>query len=370
MAPSNLSQVFVANASDGSPVLTGTTFLATAASGNAANSKVGIWDVYKSTPTYSTALLSTATATSGVITSTLKTVQFTQTMLSGNMIATPLIDTKDIKRIAFTKYKAAAPYKIVADLSPSGTDSFADSANGDQPIMMRFAIRTAPTSYASFANPNDTALDISSDTTKYVAPIQGNFSAGRKIYSIEIPELGADGHNNDEDTFVTVAVIAINSHPILKKILFASGSTDNLTIEARHEGVVFDFTLQYSDGTAIGETQTITGNSGVGNYYQVLSDEKSHRSKYGNFNRMYFPMDFPTFAQAGTTYDVIDISYAHDHPASTGIARAGELNNVRIYVPSALTGATNVDTTFGFGNDVMGVTGTPVAAGLITEYLF
>jgi hypothetical protein len=370
MAPSNLNQVFVANAAS-TPVLTGTTFAATAASGLAANSKVGIWDVYNATPTYSTALLTTATASSGVLNSALKTVQFTQTMLSGNMIATPLIDVKDIKRIAFTKYKAATPYKIVTDLSPGGTPIFDAAATEDQSIMMRIAVRTAPTSYASFTNPNDAALDISSDTTKYAFPLVGNFAAGRHLYSVEIPELGTDGHINDEATFVTKAVAAINNHPLLKKIVFAAApAADNLAIEARHEGVIIDFTLAYSSGAAIAATQTITANSGVGNYYEVLSDEKAQRARYGNFNRMYFPMDFPTFAQPGATYDVIDISYAHAWPSSTGIARAGELNNVRIYVPSALTGDTNVDTTFGFGATVMGVSGTPVAAGLVTEYLF
>lgn len=371
MAPSNLSQVFVVNST--TPFLTSTTFSNVAASGLAANSKAGIWNVAGSTnltgASAATALMSSA----GVLNTALKQIQFTQTMLSGNCIASPIIDVKDIKRLAITKYKAAAPYKIVADLSPGGTAAFADAAAGDQPIMMRFAVRTAPTSYASYVNPNDTALDISSDTTKYVAPIQGNFSAGRKLYSIEVAETD---HNNDEATFVTFAVTAINTHPILKKILFASGSTDNLTIEARHEGVIIDFTLQYSDGTAIGETQTITGNSGVGNYYQVLSDEKSHRSKYGNFNRMYFPMDFPTFATAGTNYDVIDISYAHSHPASTGIARAAELNNLRIYLVSQEYDDTNqnADTVLAYTDAAVqaafGSNLTPATAGLVTEWLF
>lgn len=358
MAPSNLSQVFVANAAT-APVLTGTTFLATAASGNAANSKVGIWDVTGAT--YSTALLTTASLTAGVINANLKTVQFTQTMLSGNMIATPLIDVKDIKRIAFTKYKAATPYKIVADV----TSDLAAAANGEQPIMFRFALRTAPTSYASFTNPNDANLDISSDTTKYAFPLVGNFSAGRNIFSIEIPESGADGHNNTEATLVTKAAAAIQNHPLLKKIFYATAAGSALTVEARHEGVIFDLTITYSDGTALNETQTITANSGDGNYYQVLSEEKSRRSKYGNFNRMYFPMDFPTFAQAGASYDIIDISYAHAHPQSTGIARANELNNVRIYVPTAIDTATNVDTTFGFATAVLANT-----AGATVEYLF
>lgn len=367
MAPSNLSQVFVVNST--TPFITSTTFSNTAASGLPANSKAGIWNVSGNTnltgASAATALMSSA----GVLNVALKQIQFTQTMLSGNCIASPIIDVKDIKRLAITKYKAAAPYKTVAAI---GT-SMASAATADQAVMMRFAIRTAPTSYLSFTSPNDAKLDISSDTVKYTAPIQGNFSAGRNIHSIEISEVD---HNNDEATFVTKAVTAINDHPYLKKILYATGSSTDLSVEARHEGVVFDLTIQYSDGTALGDTQSITANAGVGNYYQVLSDEKSHRSKYGNFNRMYFPMDFPTFAQAGTNYDVIDISYAHAHPASTGIARAAELNNIRIYLVSQEYDDTNqnADIVLAYTDtavrDAFGSNASAATAGLVTEWLF
>jgi hypothetical protein len=352
MAPSNLNQVFVANTAN---LVTSGSFGITPST--AATSKVGIWDNSVGKFIGDTGAAASL-LTSGAFVSTLTDIQFVQNMPSGNPIATPLINVKDIRRIAFSSYKAATPYKTVAAI---GTLMQA-AATADQAVMMRFAIRTAPTSYASFSSPNDAALDISSDTTKYAFPIIGNFSAGRNIHSIEIPEVD---HNNDEATFVTKAVTAINDHPYLKKVFFASGSSTDLTVEARHEGVIFDLTIQYSNGDAFGEGQTITANAGEGNYYQALSNEKACRSKYGNFNRMYFPMDFPTFAISGNAYNVIDISYEHAHPSSTGIARAAELNNVRIYLLDAASGSTTSDTTTGFGATIWDQT-----AGLTAEWFF
>jgi hypothetical protein len=73
------------------------------------------------------------------------------------------------------------------------------------------------------------------------------------------------------------------------------------------------------------------------NYLIALGDEKKQRARYGNFNRMYFPFAFPEFAQPAYKYDVIEIQYAHAWPSSTGIARAGELNTIRIYVGASST---------------------------------
>jgi hypothetical protein len=73
------------------------------------------------------------------------------------------------------------------------------------------------------------------------------------------------------------------------------------------------------------------------NYLIALGDEKKQRARYGNFNRMYFPFAFPEFAQPAYKYDVIEIQYAHAWPSSTGIARAGELNTIRIYVGAGST---------------------------------
>ena len=90
MAPSNLSQVFVANSST-VPVLTAGNYSQSATT--ASGAKVGLWDLAGAT--YGTNL----TSSTGVLNTAIKQLQFTQTMLNGNCIATPIIDLSSIKRI-------------------------------------------------------------------------------------------------------------------------------------------------------------------------------------------------------------------------------------------------------------------------------
>ena len=363
MAPSNLNQVFVANSST-VPVLTSGNYSQSAVT--ASGAKVGIWDLSIATPAYGTNL-----TTAGAFTSTSpKQFQITQTMLTGNAIATPIIDLPSVKRLAFTKYEATKLHQIQIDLT-----GYAATANVDDSVMFRIALRNAPTSYISYTNPSDTTLDLSAtasaingmtpSTTLYPFPLVGNHSAGRMIFNVEVTEsqMGTASIAALQTGFVN----NFNANDILTK-LFTVDITTNanaIVLTARHAGVIFDVTTQTSN-TAITSTDVTVlqaGDAGSGNYWQVISQEKSQRARYGNFNRMYFPMNFPEFAIAGTTYDMIQIDYEHAWPSSTGIAKAGELNSVRIYAPvNALFANTNFGSEFGF-------TAFP-AAGATTEFLY
>jgi hypothetical protein len=361
MAPSNLSQVFVANSST-VPVLTSGNYSQSAVT--ASGAKVGLWDL--TAGAYGTNLAST-----GVLNTAIKQLQFTQTMLNGNCIASPIIDLSSIKRLACTKYAPTLLHQIKIDLT-----SFAASTPDDG-IMFRIALRNAPISYISFTNPGDTTLDLSAtasaingmtaSSTLYPFPLIGNFSAGRMIFNVEVTEqalLAAGG--------VTIANVrtefakAFAADKMLGKLFIVDTSTvtDAIVVTARHAGVVFDMTIQSSNASLISADVTVNqgADEGSGNYWQVISEEKSMRAKYGNFNRMYFPTAFPEFAVAGTTYDAIEISYEHGHPHSTGIARAAELNTIRMYAPANTYANTN------FGSE-LGFAAFP-AAGVVTEYLY
>ena len=334
MAPSNLSQVFIANdISDttNGTIETGSTFYTTAAA--VANTLIGVWDM--ATSQY----LTGATAAT-VITGAKGPVQIVQTPLAGkNTIASPLFEAKDIKYIKYTPYAASVRHKVNIDVGTlTGTA-------GDDAIMVRIALRTAPTDYLSFSSPNDTSLDLSGGG--YVFPLVGNFAAGRMIFNVEIPEVD---HNNTEATFYTKLAAAIAANKTLNAIFSTTnnGPGNSIDIEARHVGVIFDVTVQYSNGNALAETQVVTGwDAGSGNYWQALGDEKKQRAKYGNFNRMYFPQDFTQYAVSGNTYDCIEVGYLHNHPSSTGIARAGEMNVVKMYHKVAAGANTIADAVFG-----------------------
>ena len=327
MAPQNLNQVFVANdISDttNGALITGSTFAVNAAA-NA--SKVGVWNLAGS-PAYLTTSLTDAAGP----------IQIVQTMPSGNPIASPIIDVQSIKRIKYDIYTASVRHNVRVDIG---------DPNASKAVMVRIALRTAPTAYANYYQ-NGTAVDLSGGG--YEFPLVGNFAAGRMIFNVEI---SAAEHNATEATLYDEIVAKIAANNTLNALFTTTDNTATLDITARHAGVVFDFIVAYSDGSTLtpSAAAVVTGGAGgVGNYWQALSDEKSQRARYGNFNRMYFPTAFPEFAQSGNTYEVIEIQYVHGHPADTGIARAGELNTIKIYSKVAVEANTKADLVF-LGSD-------------------
>ena len=180
------------------------------------------------------------------------------------------------------------------------------------------------------------------------------------LYGILLPTLGFL-----LSVIILVFISASASHEFSWKgtalnaiFLAADNGAAGLALTARHYGVQFDVTSQYSDGSGPVGTTALTQITPVAasNYIIALGDEKKQRARYGNFNRMYFPFAFPEFSQPSFKYDLIEIQYAHNHPSSTGIARAGELNTIRIYVGASSTAlsyagastGTEVATAFGY----------------------
>jgi hypothetical protein len=325
MAPQNLNQVFVANdISDttNGTLITGSTFAVNAA---ANVSKVGVWNLAGATPAYLTTSL---TAAAGPI-------QIVQTMPSGNPIASPIIDVKDIKRIKYDIYTASVRHSVRLD---------AGAPNASKAVMFRIALRNTPTAYANYYQ-NGTAVDLSGAGKEF--PLIGNFAAGRMIFNIEV---AASEHAGAEATLYTQFIAKLQANKTLNDLFTTTNNGPGTTLDliARHAGVVFDWICQYSDGSgAVGAVTLNAGAAGgAGNYWQVLSDEKSQRARYGNFNRMYFPAAFPEFAQSANTYEVVEIQYVHAWPSSTGIARAGELNTIKIYSKVAVEGNTKADLVF------------------------
>ena len=331
MAPQNLNQVFVINNPD---MYSTTTF-----SNNAAvtGSRLGAWDLDNATPTnVVTALFDATTKLPNF-----KRIQLTQTMPSGNCIATPIIDLKDIKRINYREWTTVAPTVDVETLT------YASAPNSSKNVMIRIALRTYPTIYNDFANPSNAYNDLTGEG--FTFPLVGNFAAGRMIFNIEI---AAATHNGAAAALATAIHNAVLANPTLKAIFKTVDSgAGAVTFTARHYGVQFDLISQYSDGSGIVTGQTIVPTTPVAaaasNFIMALSDEKKQRARYGNFNRMYFPFAFPEFAQPGFKYDVIEIQYVHAWPSSTGIARAGELNTVRIYAGASSTALSYVGASTG-----------------------
>jgi hypothetical protein len=325
MAPSNLSQVFVVN--NITMLTAGTAFNTSAATANA--SKFGMWNV--DTTTAVAAGTYTVTAIEN-----LKRIQFTQQTL-GNIISSPIIDVSNIVRINYNGFLGDAQTTAVQTITGSTPTS-------GKNIMFRIALRTAPTNYESYANPTNPLLDQTGSSK--VFPMVGNFAAGRMIFNVEVPAGAATASATDVNNYVRAAIVANKT----LDAIFAGSGTTSLVLTARHLGVEFDIVAQYSDNSGVWATSTLTRTTPASNYVQAISDEKSQRARYGNFNRMYFPVAQVDFAQPGYKYDILEIQYKHDHPADTGIARAGEVNILKVYFGSsstALAAAADFITVFG-----------------------
>lgn len=311
MAPQNLNQVFVINdiAMYDSPTAYGVTAATTA-------SKLGLWDLDLNAYDDDQAL------------SAKKRIQLVQTMPSGNPISTPIIDVNNIVRIVYKPWASLIPTRATQTIDTGAPTSTKD-------VMLRIALRTSPTAYANYYQ-DGTAADLSGGG--YEFPLLGNFSAGRMIFNIEIP---ASVHGGSETALVTALKDAVGNNKTFNALFVATDNgTSGLVLTARHYGVEFDVTSQYSDKSGAVGTVTASRTNATSNYVVALSDEKSQRARYGNFNRMYFPFNFPTFAQSGYKYDSVEIQYTHDWPSSTGIARAGEINTVQIYFGNSATALT------------------------------
>ena len=388
MGPSNLSQVFIVN---NVSMLTGSTFNQSAATANA--SKFGIWNIDATaattaaislaagagstttiTVTSTTGLLpgmvlavtggtgalaanttvisvtnsttfvisaaptvtlsaATMTATASVIGGSytvsplvdLKRVQFTQSTL-GNIISSPIIDVNNIVRVIYNGFAADAQTNAVQTWDPASSPAMGTTKN----VMVRIALRTAPTNYESFANPSNLNLDTTGGGK--IFPMIGNFAAGRQIFNVEIPVVST-ANATAACNYVRAAIAA---NPTLNSI-FATSGTATLIMTARHVGVEFDVVVQYSDASGAAGAVVASRTTPTTNYTQAISAEKSQRARYGNFNRMYFPVAQVDYAQPTYAYDMIEIQYKHDHPSSTGIARAGEINTLKIFVGTSAT---------------------------------
>jgi hypothetical protein len=326
MAPQNLSQVFVIN--DVAMITAGTAFNTSAATANA--TKFGMWNVDGAT--YAVSQIEN-----------LKRVQFTQTTLS-NIISSPIIDVNSIVRINYNGFASDVQTNPIQTWTPG-------SMTAGKNVMVRIALRTAPTNYQSYALPTDPNLDVVGSTSPSVGkktfPLVGNFAAGRMIFNIEIPFASTTA----AATACDYVRNAISANKTLDAILnYDALTTATLALTARHQGVEFDLIVQYSDGTGAVGTVAPTRFTPASNYAQVISDEKSQRARYGNFNRMYFPTAQVDFAQPGYKYDMWEIQYTHGHPSDTGIARANDVNTLKLYVGSsstALAAAANFVTVFG-----------------------
>ena len=257
-----------------------------------------------------------------------------------NPIATPLLDVRNIRSLSFDHYQATDGHKVVLS---AGNGTFAPATVGD--ISVRFVIRTQPTDQLSYHDGNSTNYTILAGTDPL--PLGGFNTTNHKVISIDIAQEDfADGSG-----FASALEARVDSHGLLGKMIDVSVSTSVCTLQSKHVGLIFDVVVVAENDDNILITTGAANNKvnaavtgqvlGVGNPWQVLGEEIRCRSRYGNFNRMYLPQNMPTYTTTGNKYHKVTVEYDHNWPNSTGIAPAGALNQVVLYIGAATAIADN-----------------------------
>lgn len=324
----NLSQVFVAN----TDALAGTGAFTTI---DGTIPEIGIWKLdatadYINTKLFQTSFSPADTDTDGSDPAPSTSVdlanpawlynqlQFVQGT-SGNPIASPVINTRDIRSITYTPYTAFVGTKAtITDAKLGAVAAGAFQGN------LKFIIKSTPTDHLNFYDP--AGLNIFGDF-----PLGAFNTTNHKAINVTVNFGGTDAV--DAQNAITSDIVArMAEHPILSKLFKAPVvSTDDIVIEAIHPGVVFDVIVTNVDNDSSTDL-AITGQVlGSGNDWQVIGEEIRCRSRYGNFNRMYLPQHMEAFGKKGFAYDKIVIEYEHNWPTSTGIAPAGTLNQIVLY---------------------------------------
>ena len=284
---------------------------------------------------------------------TLQIVQGT----AGNPIATPLLDTRNIRSVSVTSYKETAGH--IAVITPDTT--FTDASVSK--VTLKVIVRTTPTDQLSFYDQDGTGFSILSGNDPF--PLGAFNTTNHKAISVEFDCSTAA-------TFCSAGKNAVSNHRLLSQLVTATdtGTGTSLDLQSKHVGFTFDVIALDSEGEniAVGTTAAnkvvigMTGQVlGSGNQWQVHGEEVRCRSRYGNFNRMYLPQNMPTYTAATGNYHKIVMEYEHNWPNSTGIAPAGALNQAVVYVEDTTT--TNLAAALPSGS-------ISATAGKTVKYLF
>jgi len=304
---SNLSQVFISNAD-----VVNTTAMSALAVGS-----VGIYP----NGTNSSAVTAMISGTVNPVW-LVDSIQVAQGRTAGNPLASPIIRTAEITRLAWRKY--VLPVKaITADVTITST---ANATYGLK-IIMKYPGNSV-NDYDEYANPSVQLMDRAGEIRNYEFTSTAGTADGI-----------ADG-----------LIAAINADPYAIVTATQPTGAAHIQLEAKEKNTSFQ--VIDSGVTALAPTTLVNSyapTTGIGDPDQVLSDEKKTQGKYGYHNRIHLPTTFETYSTAGHEYHMLDITYRHNHPNSTGIAPAGELNTIRTYIGAAselAAGSTTLDTIF------------------------
>jgi len=271
--------------------------------------------------------------------------QLVQGMPAGsNPIASPIINASQVQKIQYISYTASA--KGTAAINMSGKTAGA----GDR-ISFRFLVKFDGDVSVYDAQINGTASKLGlGHYNNRVIPFEYELATG--TLDTEGASLATEINNSVIGNFATAAY---------------NTGTDTITLTANSEGTIIEIiNLTQDEGDFLASegasAQSLVTNTvptvGAGNSHQVLSEEKQARYSQGNFNRMYFPDNYTSYADSSTDYDQVRITYRNNLSPNVFHGGNAGLNELVFYWKDTAHDSTLWDTVFACNAAMQAASGT------------
>ena len=259
--------------------------------------------------------------------------QIVQALPSGNPIASPIINTSQVKRLRYDFNVEPVLHKINCVAS-----SLASIAVGDTlQLVVSLRFPGDISFYEAQVNP-------SGSVTNVTPAMSAAFDNPKRIYKSRIytaaTATAADEHNAFADQVIADNASGVNS---FSDFITTTLDSNDLDLTSKFFGAIIEASViknGVKSHVAAEENAMLTG---VGSFAEVLSAEKKAQYSQGHFNRMYLPTGGLTHASATAgglssqtaLYNRLVIEYENANGTMPGFNRAGNTSTATLYTPVA-----------------------------------
>ena len=275
--------------------------------------------------------------------------QIVQALPSGNPVASPIIKTNQIKRLAWDVNVAPTLHKI--DCLASGLAAIAVGDTLQLVVSLRFPGDIS--FYEAQVNP-------SGSVTNVTPAISAAFDNPKRIYKSRIYTAATATVNTEHNAFAD-QVIADNASGVnpFSDFITTTLATNDLDLTSKFFGAIIEATVIKNGVKSHVASETTAMVRGVGSFAEVLSAEKKAQYSQGHFNRMYLPTGGLTHASATAgglssqtvLYNRLVIEYENSAGTMPGFNGQGNTSSATLYVPKATyadqANQLSVEATFG-----------------------
>ena len=259
--------------------------------------------------------------------------QIVQALPSGNPIASPIINTSQVKRLRYDFNVEPVLHKINCVAS-----SLASIAVGDTlQLVVSLRFPGDISFYEAQVNP-------SGSVTNVTPAMSAAFDNPKRIYKSRIytaaTTAAADEHNAFADQVIADNASGVNP---FSDFITTTLDTNDLDLTSKFFGAIIEATVIKNGVKSHVASETTAMVMGVGSFAEVLSAEKKAQYSQGHFNRMYLPTGGLTHASATAgglssqtaLYNRLVIEYENANGTMPGFNRAGNTSTATLYTPVA-----------------------------------